>query len=73
MYIAVKKGNIFGQYFTSENIHRKLLSLINLAVYLLNNNFVASENVATAPELCQNAFFLKKRMKEILLIFWNVF
>ena len=32
VYLAVKKG----QYFTFENIHRGLLSLINPAVYLRN-------------------------------------
>ena len=26
----------FGQYFTSENIHREITSLINHAMYLLN-------------------------------------
>ena len=32
VYLAVKKDNIFGQFFTSENIHRELLSLINPGV-----------------------------------------
>ena len=36
VHLAVKKGNIFGHYFTSENIHREILLLINPAVYLLN-------------------------------------
>ena len=36
VYLAVKKGNIL-VIFTSENIHRELLSLIKPAAYLLNN------------------------------------
>ena len=32
-YLAVKRGNILVIFFTSENIHRELLSLINPAVY----------------------------------------
>ena len=57
---------MFGQYFTSENIHHILLSLISPAVYLLSNIFVGRVIVATAPELCQKCnFFLKKRMEEI--------
>ena len=35
-YLAVKKGIYFGQFFTSENIHRELLSLINPAVHPLD-------------------------------------
>ena len=66
MYLAVNKGNILGQFFTSENIHHKLLSLVNIAVYLLNKMFVGLVIVATAPELCQNCdFFPEKRLKEI--------
>ena len=40
-YLAVNKGNILVISFTSENIHRELLSLVNPAVYLLNKIFVA--------------------------------
>ena len=36
VYLAVNKGNVLVICFTSENIHRELLSLINPAVYLLN-------------------------------------
>ena len=38
--LAVKKGNIWSFFFTSESIHRELSSLINPAVYLLNKLFV---------------------------------
>ena len=38
-YIAVNKSNILVN-FTSENIDRKLLALINPAVYLLYKIFV---------------------------------
>ena len=49
------KGQYFGQYFTSENIHREILSLINQLCTCL-----------TTPELCQNCdFYLKKWMEEI--------
>ena len=37
--IAVYKV-IFWSFFTSENIHRELLLLINPAVYLINKIFV---------------------------------
>ena len=33
-YLAVNKINILVNFFTSENIHRELLSVINPAVYL---------------------------------------
>ena len=59
--------------FTTENIHHRLLSLINPAVYLLNKILVGGVIVATAPELCQKVFFfLKKRMKDIVLMFWKL-
>ena len=53
VYLAVKKG----VFFTSENIHRELLSLINIAVYLLNKMFMGLVKVAIAPELCQKCDF----------------
>ena len=62
VYLAVNKFNILVNFFTSENIHRELLSLLNPAVYLLNKIFVGRVIVASAPELC---LFLKKRVKEI--------
>ena len=40
VYLAVNKGNILVIFFTSENIHRELLSLINPALYLLDKKFV---------------------------------
>ena len=40
VYLAVNKGNILVIFFTSENIHHELSSLINPAVYLLNKMFV---------------------------------
>ena len=39
-YLAVNKGNILVNLFNSENVNRKLLSLINPAVYLLNKVFL---------------------------------
>ena len=49
----------FGQYYTSENIHRELLSLINPVAYLLNKIFVALVSYA------KNVFFLKKEAERI--------
>ena len=55
-----------GQYFTSENIHRELLSIINPAVHLLSKCFVGCSgpvveclnkiNIlqSTTQALCQN-------------------
>ena len=40
VYLAVNENNILVNFFTSENIHHELLSLINPAVYLLNYFFV---------------------------------
>ena len=40
VYIAFNKGNILVNFFTSENIHRELLSFINPVVHLLNKIFV---------------------------------
>ena len=40
VYLTVKKGNILAIFFTFENIHRELISLINPAVYLLDKIFV---------------------------------
>ena len=51
---------IFIKYFTSENIHRELLSPLNPAVYLLNKIFVGWVIVATATELCQKCDFPEK-------------
>ena len=67
---AVNKGNIFGQYFTFENIHHELLSIINRAVYLLNKIVCGLTVIgATAPELCQNViFFLKKEDERIFCL-----
>ena len=47
-------------YFTSENI-RKLLSLINPAMYLLNTFFVVWVIDATVPELCQKMWFFPEK------------
>ena len=66
-FLAVNKGKSLVIFFTSDNIHCGLLSLINPAVYLPNNFFVAW--VIVMPNLW--VFFLKKRMKYILLLFWN--
>ena len=33
------KGSYFGQYFTSENTHREILSIISQAMYLLRQIF----------------------------------
>ena len=63
MYLAIKKGNTmyFGQYFTSENMHHKLLSLINPAVYLLNKMCVGRVKVPTGPEVCQKYDFFPEK------------
>ena len=44
---SCEKGQYFGQYFTFENIHCELLSLINPAVYLLNKIFVGAQSLRT--------------------------
>ena len=73
VYLAVNKGNILFIFFTSENIHRELLSFINPAVYLLNKKVVGWVIVATAPDVCQKCdFFLKRGWTKCLLMFWNV-
>ena len=36
VYLAVYKGNVLVNFFTSENIHHDLLSLIDPSMYLLN-------------------------------------
>ena len=55
---------IFWSIFTSENIHRKLLSLIKPAVYLHNKFFVGWMIVATVSELCQNVLFFPEEEDE---------
>ena len=68
-YLAVNKGNILVSVLLLKIFHRKLLPLINPAVYLLNKIFVSRVIGGTAPERQSYAknviFFLKKRMKEI--------
>ena len=57
VYLAVKLGNDFGQYFTSENIHRELLSLINPAVYLLNKKCGLNDSRYCARVMAKCDFF----------------
>ena len=63
---SCSKGLYFGQYFTFENIHCELLSLISPAVYLLDKIFCgfsdSCHSARVMPKMC--FFFLKKRMKE---------
>ena len=57
-YLCVTSNKIcLNLCFTTENIHHRLLSLINQAVYLLNKILVGGVIVATAPELCQKSVF----------------
>ena len=67
VYIAVKKGNTVVIFFTSGNIHRKLLSLINPAMYLLSNIFASglSDSRYSTRVMQKCDFFLKKSSKDI--------
>ena len=63
-----------GQFFTSENIHHELLSLIDPAVYLLSKIFVGLVIVVSMLELCRKCvvFFLKEifaYVLEFMLVF----
>ena len=62
---SCSKGLYFGQYFTFENIHCKILSFISPAVYLLDKIFCGfSDSCHFARVMRKMCFFLKKRMKE---------
>ena len=54
-----QKRKYFGQCFTSENIHRELLSLINPAVYLINKIVVVE-----ALELCKKKVIFPEKEDE---------
>ena len=65
VYLAINKGTILVIFFTSENIHQELLSLINPAGYLLNKIvYGLSDSCYSAIVMPKICFFLKKRMKE---------
>ena len=67
-YLAINKGNRLVIFFTSENIHRELFSLINPLLYLLNIFCGLSDRRYSArvmPKMCF-CFFPEKKMKEIV-------
>ena len=59
------EGLFFGQYFTSENVHHEIFSLINQAMYLLNIFCGLSDSHYSARVKRKNDFFLKKSMKKM--------
>ena len=59
MYLAIEIGN-FGPYFNSENFRRRLLLLLNQALYLLNNIYVICAIVDTSLGLCKKGIFSVK-------------
>ena len=62
---SAQNSVIFWSIFTSENIHRELLSLIKPAVYLHNIFCGLSDSRFSARVMPKCDFFLKKRLKEI--------
>ena len=66
MYLAVKRCNILVIFSIL-----KLLSLINPAIYLLNNFYGLGDRCYSARVLLKCNIFLKKRMKEISFILFS--